>query len=115
MSEVYTFTATVSTTELSITGGTSTIQTRTTEGSYVVALDMSALAANDVFEFRVLEKCLSGGSQLVFDYATISTQGATDAAGWMSVPYRLKHGWDFTLKKQAGTDRSISASVRKLD
>lgn len=114
ISETHTFSASVSTTELSITGGSTTIQTQTTDGAYQVFVDLSAAAAGDVFAFRAYEKARSSDTQRCVFYTTIATQGSADAYGWVSPPLLMMHGWDFTLIKLTGTDRTLTASVRSV-
>lgn len=105
-----TFNASVSTTELSVTGGTSTIQTNTTNGSFCIFLDLDALAAGDEFEVRCLEKVISSGTQREVWKASLTTSSEPI---YVSPMIPLAHGWDFTLKKISGTDRTIVASIRQ--
>lgn len=104
---------TVSTTEHSMTTDTAGPDVDTTAGCYQAFIDVNALANGDTFEFRVYEKVLSGSTQrCVFVHAWTHAQG-TDNAIWVSPPLLLLHGWDMTLKKSAGTDRAIDWSIRK--
>lgn len=109
LSEAYTFSATVSTTELSLTGGTSTIQTRTTAGYYDVWVDKTNIAKGDHFIIRMYEKVTSGGTQ--HGQIIGSLFGVQDEDFVFSSP-QLRHGFDFTIVRIAGADRSITASVR---
>lgn len=113
ITEAYTFSASVSTTELSITGGTSSIQTITTDGFYQLWIDGigASMAKGDEFEIRVLEKVEgTGGTQ-----REVFSQRITDVQThlWFSPIFCLINGWDMTIKKIAGTDRTIEASIRK--
>ena len=113
VTEANTFNTSVSTTELSIINGTSTIATSTTAGCYQCYLDLSVLDAGDRFEFRVYEKVRSASTQRVVMLATFQHAQGTDGANWVSPPLLLLNGWDMTLKRVAGTDRTIEASIRK--
>jgi len=111
ITEAYTYNTSTSTTELSITGGSSSIQAQTTDGFYQLWLDLSAMAKGDEFEVRILEKVEgTGGTQ-----REVFSQRFTDVQShlWFSPILPLINGWDMTLKKIAGSDRTIEASIRK--
>ncbi|TNE87046.1 MAG: hypothetical protein EP324_08210 [Gammaproteobacteria bacterium] len=109
MSELYGNSASISTTEYSLPNNSTTLTPITTEKTVQVFLNTSAIAAGDEFELRIYDKVISGGSQvLVFPIVTLTS--GIDA--WVSPALRLKHGWDVTLVKTAGTDRTIEWSLR---
>jgi hypothetical protein len=112
ISELYTTSATVSTTELSVRTGTGGPGTDTADGVYQLFLDLNALAAGDQFELKAYEKVSSGGTQRLIEAWIFD--GAQSKPCWVSPNFIFMHGWDFTLKKLAGTDRSIPASVRQV-
>lgn len=102
----------ISTTEISIVTGTAAPQANTTEGVYQVFIDgiTSAVAKSDQFRFRCMEKVLSAGTQReVFPVEIYGAQSEMVYTPMMD----LKEGWDVTLDKLAGTDRSFTASIRK--
>lgn len=105
--------ATISTAERSLPADTTTgVPTaQTTECYCQTWLDLNALAAGDQFQLTVYEKCISGGTQRVFDQITFS--GAQGSPGFVYPVLHLRNGWDITLKKLAGTDRVIPWSLRK--
>ena len=112
ISEAYSGTQTVDTTEWSMTTDTAGPDAQTDDGVYQAFVDLNALAAGDRYEFRLYEKVLSTSTQRlvyreVFD-------GAQDSPIYPSVSLTLIHGWDMTLVKIAGTDRSIDWSIRKI-
>lgn len=107
--EAYTNTATIGSTEYSLTNNSTTIATRTTKGTYQVAVDFSALAAGDQYELRILEAVRSGGTQRRIMSATIA---GTSTEAYITPSIMLGNGWDITVRKIAGTDRSIQWSVR---
>ncbi len=103
---------TVSTTAISLINGTTTIASATDVGVYQVALDVSAMAAGDQYEVYQYEKAISGGTQ-----RTNSLGVLTGAQAWPLLvlgSFFLGVGWDFGIKKLAGTDRAFSWSVRRV-
>lgn len=112
ITEAFTGTETVSTTEWSLTTDTAGPDVETTDGVYQCFLDLNALAKGDVFEFKVYEKVLSSSTQrLVFGVRFANAQ--TEPV-WPSPSLILINGWDMTLKKISGTDRAIDWSIRKV-
>lgn len=107
-------TQSVGTTEHSLSTDTSGPDVDTTDGIYQCFLDLNALANGDTFEFRVYEKVQSTDTQRVAFMATFSNAQGADAAIWVSPSFILLHGWDMTLKKFAGTDRTITWSIRRI-
>ncbi len=97
---------TVSTTEHSLTTDTSGPDTETSDGIFQAFIDLSALAAGDVFTFTAYETvATSGGTQRKVYTATFA--GAQGTPIWVSPTLILGVGWDMTLIKNSGTDRSI--------
>jgi hypothetical protein len=109
--EAFTGTETVGTTEWSLTTDTAGPDVETSDGYFHLLLDLSALAAGDTFEVRLYEKVISSGSQLLVESWTFT--GAQGTAVTIIPPVPLLHGWDFTILKKAGTDRSVTWSIRK--
>lgn len=105
-------TATISTTAYSlVNGNTSGVASSTSPGRLFLYVDGTNITASDRFEIRLYEKAVSGGTQRLVRTWTIAQKGG-------SKPYDLGHvayGWDVTLIKISGTDRSISASLRLID
>lgn len=112
ISESFSGTSTIGTTEWSLSNNSSTIATQGTSGVYQVFCDLNAVAAGDVFELKGYEKALIGSTQRVVFSARFS--GAQSAPLWASPSLVLMKGWDFSLKKISGTDRSIIWSVRSV-
>lgn len=106
----FTGTEAVSTTEWSLTTDTSGPDTDTTVGMFQAFLDLSALAAGDIFEFKVYEKARAADTQRLVMSARFA--GAQGAPIWASPAFILGAGWDMTLKKISGTDRTITWSIR---
>lgn len=103
--------ASISTNEYSlVTPGTS-LATDTTDGVYQVFIDFSAMVANDQYEIKIYEKVISSGTKQVI-YDSILT-GAM-AAVWVSPSLLLMNGWDVTVQRLAGADRTIAWSIRQV-
>lgn len=111
ISESYSSSATVSTTEYSLPNASTTLATVTTDGIYQVFLDASNMAAGDQYRLQVYEKVTSGGSKRVVSDATLS---GVQAGAYVTPTLILMHGWDVTLTKLAGTDRVFSWSIRRV-
>ncbi len=111
ITEYKTGSATIGTTEYScVTPGT-TLANDTTDGVYQVFIDTGNMVAGDQFRLKVYEKVTSGGTKREI-YAAVLTGAMTD--NWVSPSLILMHGWDVTIQKLAGTDRSFSWSIRQV-
>lgn len=106
--------ATISTTEYSIPGdaafGAGTVQT--TQGVFQFLIDFGAMAAGDQFRVRLYEKTVSTGTQRLVEEWILTNIQSKPMLVTPSVV--LGGGWDVTVLKLAGTDRSIPWSIRKL-
>lgn len=101
ISELYSGTEAVSTTEWSMTNDSSTIATNTTDAAIQIRLDVSDMVAGDQLQVRLYEKCRSGGTQRVAFEHVLS--GAQSTLVWYSPCFMVVHGWDATLDALAGT------------
>ena len=108
---LYEDSASISTTEYSLVNDSTTLAADTTDGVFQVFLDLSAMAAGDQYEIKIKEKVQSGGTQREI-YAAIIT--GTMAATWVSPSLIFMHGWDVTITKLAGTDRTLGWSIRQV-
>lgn len=91
--------------------GNSTITSTTTDGVYQAVLDLNNLTAAEVYEFKILEKCRTGDTQRT---AYLATVAGVQSSLFVSPAITLINGWDMTLKKISGTDRTILWSIRQL-
>lgn len=112
INEAYSGTETVTSDEWSLTGDDTSLDTITTDGIYQVFLELHNLAAGDVFEFRIYEKVLSSSTQRLVYAATFA--GAQGEPVFVTPSLILLHGWDMSLNKISGTDRSINWSIRSI-
>jgi hypothetical protein len=100
----------VSTTELSCTGGTSTIQDRTDAGVVALMLDCSNIAAGDEFEVKFYERTQASGDTRREVWRSSLTTSTGPA--FMTPLFPVIHGWDFTIIRIAGSNRTFDISVR---
>lgn len=112
ITELYSGTEAVSTTEWSLTTDTSGPDADTTDGVFQIFLDVSAVAAGDLFRVRVYEKVRSSDTQRIVYDAYIGGPQMTPI--WTGPSFILMHGWDVTLIKVSGTDRTITWSIRQI-
>lgn len=111
IAEAFTNSATISSTEYSLPNNSTTLTPQTGDGVYQAFVDLANLAAGDVYDLRIYEKVTSGGTQR---QVYITTFANVQPGPFVSPTLILMHGWDVTLKKTAGTDRSIAWSIRQV-
>lgn len=111
ISEVYSGTEAVSTTEHSCTTDTAGPDVDTTDGVFQCFLDLSDMVAGDQLQIRVYEKVRAADTQRVV-YEAILT-GAQATPIWVSPSLILMHGWDITLDALAGTI-TVTWSIRSV-
>ena len=111
IAEPYTNTATIGVTPFSLPNNSTTLTPITVDGVFQVWIDFSALTVTESYEVAVTEKITSGGSARDVFTAVI---GGTIAQSLVTPSLILLHGWDVQVTKLAGTDRSISWSIRQV-
>jgi hypothetical protein len=67
----------------------------------------TSIAAGDVFEIKRYEKIATVEFSAVLGYLTV------DAKHFVSPAFIVGDGWEFSVKKISGTDRTIKWSLRK--
>lgn len=103
---------TVSTTELSLISGTSTLQNNTTAGVYQLFVDgVANMAKGDEFVVRGYEKVRSGGTKRQYLKVVLSD---AQSEPLVLPPMTLINGWDFTIQRTGGSDRAFDTSIRKV-
>jgi len=100
----------ISTTEISLVSGTSTLQSKTDVGQFTLFLDATNVAAGDEFVLKLYEKVRSGGTQRSYELGRLTT--STGLAVFVLPP--LGYGWDLTLTKVSGTDRTFTWTIRAI-
>ena len=112
ISEAYTNTATVGSTELDLPSNSAVLSALTTVGIYQLFIDLAALAAGDRYQLNIYEKVLAGSTQRAVQ--SVELTGPLTDPIYVTPSLLLMNGWTITLKKLQGTDRSISWSIRKV-
>lgn len=112
ITEAYAGTQSVTTTEWSLTGDDDSLAALTTAGVYQAFIDVNALVGADLFRIRIYEKVQAGDTQRVVYEAFIGGPQATPI--WVSPALILMNGWDISLLRIAGSDRTITWSIRKI-
>jgi hypothetical protein len=111
ISEAYAGTATISTTEVSLVSGTTTLQSVTVPGVIQVMIDVSNMVAGDEYTIKIKDKVIAGGAQQSVYTAVLD---GAQSSPFVTPTLILYHGWDVTMQEVAGTARSISWSIRKV-
>lgn len=111
--EAYTGTETVGTTDHSLTTDTAGPDTDTTDGIWSLLIDISAMAAADVFQLRVYEKSRTGDTQRLIDRVTFNGVPGTPLFYYTSPP--LGVGWDMVLDKVSGSDVAVVWRIDKVN
>lgn len=110
VSEAFSGTEAVSTTEWSLTTDTAGPDAETSDGVFQLFLDVSDMVAGDILQIRLYEKARSADTQrLAMEWILT---GAQIEPMWISDAFVLLHGWDFTLDALAGTI-TVNWSIRK--
>lgn len=111
ITEAYANSASISTTEYSLPANSTTLATNTTDGVYQLLLDLNAMAAGDSYTIKMYEKVQSSGTKRVCYTAVV--EGAQSEI-WVSPSIILMNGWDMTMQRTAGSDRTIEWSIRQV-
>jgi hypothetical protein len=111
ISELYSGTENISTTEHSLTTDTAGPDADTTDGVIQAFIDTFDMISGDQLQVRVYEKCRAGDTQGVV-YEAILT-GAQSTPIFVTPALMLMHGWDITLDALAGTI-TVNWSIRSV-
>jgi hypothetical protein len=103
--------ASIGTTEYSLPNDSTTLTPITVDGVYQAELYFDAMAAADQYQITVYEKVLSSGNQRIYYQAFIT---GVQSQAFVIPSLILMHGWDITVKKLAGTDRTVEWSIRQV-
>jgi hypothetical protein len=112
ITEAYSGSASIGTTEYSLPNASTSLTPITADGVYQAFIDLAAMAAGDQYTLRVYERARSGDPQRVIYKAVFTGVQAYPLVATPSL--MLIHGWDMTLDKDAGTDRTITWSIRTV-
>lgn len=103
--------STIGTTEYSLTNDSTTIAAQTQAAVISIWIDCVNMAAGDEYEIAVHEKVVTGG--------TARRTVLANLVGAQPDPYvfnalQVGIGWDVTMDKLAGTDRSFTWTIRAV-
>lgn len=103
--------ATIGTTEYFLASDSTTATYQTTDMVVQLFLDLSAMTASETYVLRWYEKVNSGTART---FSTTTFTGDQSPDHYVSLQYILGDGWEISLQKTAGTDRSIAWSLRTV-
>lgn len=112
ITELYNDTVSIGTVEWSLTGDDSSLGADTNAGIYLPCIEVDTLDSGDLFRFRTYEKVRSASTQRVLYEAFIG--GLQTLPIWTCPALVLIHGWDMSLVKIAGSDRTLGWSIRRI-
>ena len=111
ITEAYTGSATIDTTEYSLVTNSTTLASNTVAGVYQVFIDTLNMAPGDEYHIDIKEKITSAGTQRTI--YTVVLEG-TQSSPFVAPTLILMNGWDVTMDLLAGTAKTITWSIRKV-
>lgn len=102
--------ATIGSTEYSLPADSTTLAAQTDDCILQVWIDFANMAAGDLYVVKIYEKINAGTALVVYQSSLEGAQGSP----FVSPSLIVGEGWDVTVQKSAGTDRSIAWSLRKI-
>lgn len=102
--------ATISTTEYFLASDSTTATYQTSDVIAQFYIDFSNMAAGDQYRVRVYEKINGSSARTIYD-ATLS---GAQSSPLVTPSLILTEGWECSVIKVAGTDRSIGWSIRTV-
>lgn len=99
--------ASITTTEYFLASDSTTKTSQTDDAMVQLWCGDTNIAASDVFEIKIYEKINAVEFSRVLGYLTVDEKQFTSPA------FFLGDGWEFSLKKITGTNRTINWSLRK--
>lgn len=104
--------ASIGTSEYYLASDSTTPTYQTDNGVYQLVVDLNNLAAGDQFRIKLYEKYDSGGTaRLVEEWIFTNVQSKPL---FISPSFILGEGWEWSVTKLAGTDRTIYWSIRSI-
>lgn len=102
--------ASISTTEYFLASDSTTATYQTTDVVLQVYLDLGAMAAGDEYEIKIYEKVDGTNAEVIYR----ATLNGAQSQMWVSPAFILGVGWEVSLDKLAGTDRTIPWTLAKI-
>jgi len=100
--------ATISTTEYFLASDSTTATYQTADYAMACLISTANMAAGDLFRFRVYEKINAGTAVVVYE---CYLNGAQSEALTLAVP-PVTEGWEVSIMRVSGSDRSFAWSFR---
>lgn len=104
-------TTTVGSTEYFLASQSTTATYQTAKLAIEVWLDLNAMAAGDTFVLKAYEKVNGGTARVVSSTTYTNAQTVPNKRVEIGL---VGEGWEISLQKTAGTDRSILWSLRQV-
>jgi hypothetical protein len=104
--------ATISTTEYGLASDSTSIVYQTTDGVFQFFIDFINMTITEQYRVRLYEKYDSGSTARLIEEWILT--GAQSKPMFVTPAFTLGEGWEITVTKLAGTDRSILWSIRKI-
>lgn len=111
----YDSSASISTTEYSLLNDSTTLATITTDALVQGWIDFGAMTAADEYEVKFYETAYTGGSKVAVHHVIVAGLDGGLIGGILVLPSLIVGlGWDVTVKKLSGTDRTIGWNIRLI-
>ena len=102
--------ATGATTEYYLASASTTKVDQTTDCILQVFIDPLSMAAGDQYQFTIYEKVNASTQRIAYQSILTGAQSAL----WVSPSLILGDGYECSVKKLAGTDRTLPFSLRRI-
>ncbi len=112
ISQLFSGSATIGTTEYDLPTSSTTVTSQTADGVYQLFVDFANLTSTEEYILRIYETARAGDARRLVEDIVIS--GVQSAPLFASASLLFLHGWTFTLQKTQGTDRVIAWSIRAI-
>lgn len=104
--------ATIGATEYFLMSDSTTKTDQTSNVIVQLFLDLNALASGDEFRIRFYERVQSAGTaRIVAEWIVVGVQAEPH---YVTPSFVVGNGWEFSVQKLSGTDRSIPWSIRQI-
>lgn len=113
ISEAFSGSASISTTEYDLPSASTTKSSQTTDGIYQLFLNLNAMTSTESYRIRIYEKTISSGSQLVVEEVIVYGAQTTQPI-YVTPALLLLHGWTFTVTLLQGTAKTLEWSIRQV-
>jgi hypothetical protein len=110
VSQAFSGTQSVSTTEFSLTASSTGVAANTTAGVFQTFLDLNDMVSGDELQVRIYEKARAGDTQRIIYQSNLI--GPLSPPTWVSPALMLMNGWDITVLTISGGTITVLWSIR---